>query len=41
MVGGNFFEVGGTQAHVKKLWKMFFNKRITLTMDPMSIALLN
>ena len=30
----------GAQMHVKKLWKTFFIKRFTLTIEPMLIALL-
>ena len=38
--GGNFFKVGGAVVDVKNLWKIFFIKQFTLTMDPILIVLL-
>jgi len=34
------FQSGWAQVHVKNVWKIFFIKRFTLTMDPIIIALL-
>ena len=37
--GGTFFKVGGHKCTSKKLWKVFFIKRFTITIDPILIVL--